>query len=57
MPVSVDLNKLSSVYSKHHFCLRTFKYIKAVSDTVLDMLNAAYHDKPWIFTRAIRLSL
>ena len=26
--------------------LKTFKFIKAVSNTVLDMINAAYHDKP-----------
>ena len=32
-------------------------FIKAVSDTVLDMINAAYHDKPLIFLEAIRLSL
>ena len=35
----------------------TFKFIKAVSDSVLDMINAMYYDKPLIFTRAIRLSL
>ena len=34
-----------------------FEFIKAVSDTVLDMINAVYHDKPLIFIRAIRLSL
>ena len=34
-----------------------FMFIKAVSDTVLDMINAIYHDKPLIFIRAIRLSL
>ena len=34
-----------------------FEFIKAVSDTVLDMINAAYSDKPLIFTKAIRLSL
>ena len=31
--------------------------IKAVSDTVLDTINAAYYDKPLIFTMAIHLSL
>ena len=30
----------------------TFEFIKAVSDTVLDMINAAYHDKPLILIRA-----
>ena len=34
-----------------------FEFIKAVSETVLDMINAVYHDKPLMFTRAIRLSL
>ena len=35
----------------------TFRFIKAVSDTVLDMINAVYYDKPLIFIRAIRLGL
>ena len=26
-----------------------FEFIKAVSDSVLDMINAVYHDKPLIF--------
>ena len=29
-----------------------FAFIKAVSDTVLDMINADYHDKPLIFIGA-----
>ena len=29
-----------------------FKFIEAVSDTVLDTINAVYHDKPLIFIRA-----
>ena len=29
-----------------------FELIKAVFDTVLDMINAAYYDKPLIFTEA-----
>ena len=29
-----------------------FDLIKAVSDTVFDMLNVVYHDKPLIFIRA-----
>ena len=29
-----------------------FELIKAVSDTVLDMINAVYYDKPLIFIRA-----
>ena len=35
----------------------TFEFMKAVSDTVLNMINAAYYDKPLIFLEAIRLSL
>ena len=33
--------------------LKKFKFIKAVSDTVLDMINAAYYDKPLIFITAV----
>ena len=33
------------------------EFIKAVSETVLDMINAAYYDKPLIFIMAIRLRL
>ena len=29
-----------------------FEFIKAVSDTVLDMMYAAYHNQPLILTRA-----
>ena len=29
-----------------------FEFIKAVSDTVLDMISAAYYAKPLIFTKA-----
>ena len=29
-----------------------YEFIKAVSDTVFDMINAAYYDKPLIFIRA-----
>ena len=32
--------------------LYIFELIKAVSDTVLDMMNAVYHDKPLIFIGA-----
>ena len=35
----------------------TFEFIKTVSSTVLDMMNAAYYDKPLVFIRAIRSSL
>ena len=35
----------------------TFKFIKAVSDTVLDIINAVYHDKPLIFIGDIRSRL
>ena len=34
-----------------------FEFMKAVSGTVFDMINAAYLDKPLIFIRAMRLSL
>ena len=34
-----------------------FEFIKAVSDTGLDKINAAYYDKPLILIRSIRLSL
>ena len=37
--------------------LKKSKFIKAVSNTVFDVINAAYHDKPLIFIRAIRLIL
>ena len=32
----------------------TFKFIKAVSVTLLDIINVTYYDKPFIFIRAIR---
>ena len=32
--------------------MNTFDFIKAVSDAVLDMINAAYYDKRFIFIRA-----
>ena len=33
--------------------LKTFKFIKAVSDTAFDMMiKAIYHNKPWIFIGA-----
>ena len=32
--------------------LKTFELIKAVSDTVFDMINDVYHDKPLMFIRA-----
>ena len=34
----------------------TMNAYKAVSDTVLDMINVVYHDKPFIFIIDIRLS-
>ena len=34
-----------------------FTFIKDVSDTVFDMINAVYRDKPLIFIGAIHLSL
>ena len=33
--------------------LSTIEFIKAVSDTVLGMMNAVCHDKPLIFIRAM----
>ena len=30
-----------------------FKFIKAVSDNVSDMINGIYHDKPLIFIKAV----
>ena len=32
--------------------LKTFKFINSISDTVLDMISAVYHDKPLIFIGA-----
>ena len=29
--------------------MNTFELIKAVSDTILDMINVAYHKKPLVF--------
>ena len=37
--------------------LKLFTFFKDVSDTVFDMINAAYCDKPLGFIEAIRLSL
>ena len=37
---------------REYILLNTFELIKTVSDTVLDMINAAYHDKPLIFIGA-----
>ena len=48
---------IGATFIKHIDQDYMFEFIKAVSDTVLDMINAAYHDKPLIFIRAIRLSL
>ena len=35
----------------------TFKFIKAISVTVLDIINDIYYEKPLIFIEAIRSSL
>ena len=35
--------------------LNPFEFIKAVSDTILDMINAAFYGKPLIVTRALAL--
>ena len=54
----VKKNQRHTTNGKPNMYLDIFnKFIKAVSDTVLDMINAAYHDKPLVFIRAIRLSL
>ena len=37
--------------------LKTFQFIKAISDTVFDMIGAVYYDKPLILVSDIRLSL
>ena len=37
--------------------LKKFKFIKAVSGTVFDMINAIYRDKPLIFIAATGLCL
>ena len=37
--------------------LYIFEFIKAVSHTVLDMINDAYHGKPLILTLLIKTSL
>ena len=34
--------------------MNTFKFIKAVSNTVLDTINPSYYDKPLICISAIR---
>ena len=53
-----EVNNLFERFNIYQYLLLTiFKFIKAVSDTVFDMINAAYHDMPLIFTRAIHLSL
>ena len=33
--------------------LSTFEFIKAVSDTVFDMINAVYHDKLLVFIKPV----
>ena len=37
----------------YHQAVNTFEFIKVVSDTVFDMINAAYRDKPLIFIGAM----
>ena len=49
--------KWNSLASLDSIRLKTLKFIKAVSDTIFDIIYAAYYDKPLIFIRAIRLSL
>ena len=31
--------------------MKTFEFIKAVSDTVIDLKNAGHHEKPLMFNR------
>ena len=47
--------RLPSSCSEYKF-LKTFEFIKAVSNTVFDLINAASYDNPSIVIRAIRLS-
>ena len=47
------LKKLVSHHQAVNILLNTFEFIKAVSDTVLDMISAVYDDKLLIFIGAI----
>ena len=47
---------LSKIYFSSNMT-ETFWFIKAVSDTVFDMIIAANHDNPLIFIVAVRLNL
>ena len=63
----INLNVFSNLYSLsdngrrvspilkpgEYQLMSTFKFIKAVSGTVFDMINAVYHDKPLIFIKGI----
>ena len=46
--VSVEVHLPSS--GSEYKLLNTFEFINAVSDTVVDMINTAYHDKSFICT-------
>ena len=50
MSRSLDKKKYNNINWKR---LKTFKFIRAVSGTVLDMINATYYDKPLISIEAI----
>ena len=39
--------------SSEYKLLKTFEFIMAVSENLLDMINAIYNDKPLIFIEAI----
>ena len=46
----LKMRSLSIFLSGEYFGrVKTFKFSKAVSDTVSDMINAVYHDKPLIY--------
>ena len=44
---------LSETFKTIEIRLKIFKFIKAFSNTVFDMKNAAYYDKPLIFIKAV----
>ena len=50
--LSINLNG-RDVLQEHLCLLKTFKFIKAVSDTVLDLINSVYQDKLLIFIKAV----
>ena len=49
IPISGQVPSFNPEFSKQG--LETFKFIKAVSDTELDTINAVFHDKPLVLSR------